>query len=331
MQNRLSKILRLTLIILGLIHLGSRGWTGENSRPEEHQNGVSDNAEPALPGKPIEAAGVHNLFQLSPRLYSGSQPEGRPGFESLQRLGIRTIISVDGAIPDVEQAHQAGLRYVHLPVGYDGVSPEQAARLVKAMNSMPGPVFVHCHHGKHRGPTAAALCGLATEGWSKQQALDWLEQAGTSSDYAGLFETVRTFDPPSPKDLQSIDADFPERAKVPALIESMVEIDQRWDHLKEIQEAGFRSPPEHPDLDPPHEALQLTELFRELQRQPESTQKGDEFLGRLAESESEARSLEQALRRLDQSSTQANRIAVQETFGRAAQSCRRCHATFRDR
>src|SRR5262249_40037994 len=46
--------------------------------------------------------GLATVQRVTDRLYSGGVPEGDKGFESLQRLGICTVISVDGARPDVE-------------------------------------------------------------------------------------------------------------------------------------------------------------------------------------------------------------------------------------
>ena len=120
------------------------------------QERPSDESRPrrARPGTPerLEIRGIENTFRLSPRLYSGGDPHGVEALAALKELGVRTIISVDGATPDVETARKLGLRYVHLPIGYDGVPREQAVRLVQAVKTLPGPVYVHCHHGKHRGP-----------------------------------------------------------------------------------------------------------------------------------------------------------------------------------
>src|SRR4051794_15740036 len=71
--------------------------------------------------RPLEVEGLHNVFRVSARVYSGSVPEGDEGFASLHSLGIKTVISVDGMQPDVEAAGRYGLGYVHLPFGYDGV------------------------------------------------------------------------------------------------------------------------------------------------------------------------------------------------------------------
>jgi hypothetical protein len=46
--------------------------------------------------------------RLSDRLYSGGPPEGVGGFRELQRLGIRSTISVDGMQPDVDLACRLG-------------------------------------------------------------------------------------------------------------------------------------------------------------------------------------------------------------------------------
>src|SRR5438067_12433059 len=108
---------------------------------------------PAPPPKagpvPVEADGLHNAFRLSERLYSGSSPDGDAGFASLQKLGVRTVLSVDGTSPDARLAEKYGLRYVHIPVGYDGIPREKASVIAKAARDLPGPVYVHRPHGQH--------------------------------------------------------------------------------------------------------------------------------------------------------------------------------------
>jgi protein tyrosine phosphatase (PTP) superfamily phosphohydrolase (DUF442 family) len=104
----------------------------------------------------LEISGIHNAFRVTDKVYSGSQPEGDEAFVALAKLGVKTIISVDGSKPDVEAAHKHGLRYIHLPFGYDGVPTNRIVELAKAAETLSGPIFVHCHHGLPRGPTAVA-------------------------------------------------------------------------------------------------------------------------------------------------------------------------------
>src|SRR5882757_8959774 len=100
----------------------------------------------------IEKDGLHNVYRINDKLFSGSSPEGEEGFRSLKEMGVLTVISVDGAKPDVARARKFGLRYVHIPIGYDGISRPQTLRLAKAVRDLPGSVYLHCHHGKHCGP-----------------------------------------------------------------------------------------------------------------------------------------------------------------------------------
>ena len=81
---------------------------------------------------PLELPGIHNAFRVTDRILSGSQPEGDAAFAELARLGVKTIVSVDGAKPDVASARKNGMRYIHLPFGYDGIPAERIAQLTRA-------------------------------------------------------------------------------------------------------------------------------------------------------------------------------------------------------
>jgi protein tyrosine phosphatase (PTP) superfamily phosphohydrolase (DUF442 family) len=282
------------------------------------------------PPKRLELPKIENAYRLSPQLYSGGEPRGVEAFSALRALGIKTVISVDGAMSDTETARKFGIRYVHLPIGYDGVPREQAVRIIKAAQTLPGPVFVHCHHGKHRGPAAVAVCGLASEGWTREEAISWLRQAGTAPEYRGLYEAAGRFTPPTPEELERAGTKFPERAKVSAFVETMVNVDGHWDRLKAVRNAGFRAPAEHPDVDPLHEALQLTELFREASRLDEVRAKGEDFTGKLETAERQAESLRQALRGYAERPGGSSRRAAEAAFTAVSHGCNGCHARHRD-
>lgn len=298
-------------------------------RQEQTPAGPTKQGEARAPER-LDIGGIENTFRLSPRLYSGGDPDGVEALKALKALGVRTIISVDGATPDVEAARTLGLRYVHLPIGYDGVPRERAVKLVQAVKTLPGPVYVHCHHGKHRGPAAAAVCGIATEGWSKEQALSWLKDAGTSPDYRGLFTSTSEFVPPSAEELERAGVELPERVEVTALVEIMVRVDERWDHLKAVQKAGYKAPADRPDIDPPHEALQLAELFRELLRLPEAKGRGRALIAATEAAERQATSLASSLRSFGNGPTAEARKSVESAFLAVGKSCTSCHASHRD-
>ena len=280
--------------------------------------------------KPLRAPGIENLFQVNDRVFSGGQPEGDEAFAALRKLGVRTIISVDGTRPNADRAAQHGLRYIHLPHGYDGISSNTANRLAKAAATVEGPIFVHCHHGKHRGPAAVGLICQATAGWTPQQAVAWLKQAGTAADYAGLYRANAEFRPPSPAQLACVPTDFPARAKVSGLVDAMVEIDHRWENLKAIQQAGWRVPANQPDLAPASEALLLQEAYAELRRGHEAKAKGDQFLEQLRQAEARAKDFHTLIKSQSAGLNETAGKQADALFESAGQSCGSCHKQFRN-
>lgn len=251
---------------------------------------------------PVEATGLHNVYRLMAGLYSGSSPDGPAGFASLRQLGVTTVISVDGAAPEVDVALKYGLRYVHLPIGYDGVPRDKGLAVAKAMRELPGPVYLHCHHGKHRGP-AAAICGVLAldPAVTPDEAASWLKTAGTDPKYVGLIAVPHQFARPTAVELAKLPNDFPATAPVPALARLMVDIDARWDEIK----TGDRA----------HAAVRLAELYREAARLSDSGQRGAEFVSWLKEAESAA----------DDLAKPGKSLAVSQRM------CYRCHERYRDR
>lgn len=277
-----------------------------------------------------DSPGIHNVFELGTNVYSGSTPVGEEGFSSLAKLGVKTIISVDGAKPEVELAKRHGIRYVHLPHGYDGINSERQLQLIKAGAILPRPLYIHCHHGEHRGPAAAALICMANEAWSSPEAEAWLHHAGTSTNYAGLYAAVRTFKRPTREQLEKVSGDFAAIARVSSLVGAMVDLDMRWEHLKSIQSSGYRTPLNHPDILPLNEIVLLREQYREAQRLPEASLKGTDFLERLRVAEKEAEAAEQLLRKAGIESNPGLRRRVDEAFSAIGESCSTCHKAYRN-
>lgn len=271
----------------------------------------------------IEVPGIHNAFRLPGGVFSGSQPEGEAAFAALAGLGIKTLISVDGAKPDVAGAKQHGLRYIHLPVGYDGVPTNRVAGLLKAVQVSPGPVYVHCHHGYHRGPAAAAVICRATQGWTAEQAEAWMREAGTALDYPGLYLSVASLQKPSPREIEAVE-DLPEIARTSSIVDAMVTIDELYARLKLCQQAGWKSPPGHPDVSPTHEATLLREQFREAVRSETAAGRVDDYLKKLARAEQLAADLGVALKGGD-------KALVEAGFQRIGESCSGCHRDYRNR
>ncbi|MBK7403814.1 MAG: hypothetical protein IPJ41_04065 [Phycisphaerales bacterium] len=313
------------LSVLGCAH------QGHADKPDAASSGADMTAPAAsTQGSPAVALGdiapgIHNLFAVSSGVFSGSGPDTDEAFNSLQSLGVRTVISVDGSIPEVAMAHAHGMRYVHIPVGYDGITPGQALELAKAVEVAEGPIYVHCHHGLHRGPAGAAVALVGLGRMTNEEAVEYLTAAGTSKSYPGLWACARETHEFSEAELAGAPSEYPEARHVSGLIDGMVAIDQTFDRIKAVREAGWAAPADHPDLAPAAEAGMLTDHFRVLLDDREARAEGDEFLGLMRRMIEQTTAFEGMLTASPFDSAGAERayVAVSDT-------CNSCHTRWRN-
>jgi protein tyrosine phosphatase (PTP) superfamily phosphohydrolase (DUF442 family) len=262
------------------------------------------------------------MHRWSERVIQGSQPQGEASFRELAALGVTTVLSVDGALPDVEGAAKLGLSYVHVPIGYDGISPDEQARIVKAARRSTGPIFIHCHHGLHRGPAAAAIARITLDGVGRDEAYTGLEESGCSPAYDGLFEAVKTFVPPTAEQLEAV-GELASAVRAQGIQETMVHVDESWDYFKALKAANWSPPADAPDKSPPHELTMLRELFAEMDRLDTAQAKGDDFMAH-------SRSAQEHVAALEEAWQSGDHAARAQAFDGLKADCTACHATYRD-
>src|SRR5262245_4170262 len=255
---------------------------------------------------------------------SGSVPEGDAGFATLKSMGIKTIITVDGAKPDVETAKKYGLRYVHLPIGYNGMDRERTLEIARAVRELPGPIYLHCHHGKHRSAgalgAAAVTLGLVTP----EEAMARMKVSGTSPGYTGLYRCVALAALATAAELATASSAFPSTWKTSGLVKAMVEIDELHERLLAVAKAGWRAPADHPDLVPAALAGQLADLQRQILDDDHVKARPAEFAAWLRAGSGLAEKLEAGLL---QGAPPAELAAALELVGK---SCKGCHVKYRD-
>ncbi|MEZ6317287.1 MAG: cytochrome c [Phycisphaerales bacterium] len=275
------------------------------------------------PITPTTLPGVHNVMLLSDGVYSGGLPEGNEGFDSLASLGVRTVVSVDAGRPDVAAAESRGMRYVHIPVEYAGISRAEQMNLARAIRDLPRPIYVHCHHGKHRGPTAA-LVGLELTGEiTPAFAEAAMTNVGTSPNYPGLWACARDAEVVPPTELDAWRADLPAVAEVSDFVGAMAGLDRAFDWLGLVREAGWKAPADHPDLAPVSLAGQTADLLRVAGEHPEQVEDQAAFDAALRAAGEYASALERALDAGDAE-------AAERSWADLSASCKDCHKVYRN-
>ncbi len=277
--------------------------------------------------QPREYPGLHNVVAYHEGCYSGSVPEGDAGFDTLASLGVKTIISVDGAEPELAPAKARGIRYIHLPIGYNGFDDERKLQLVRATRDAMrvGPVYLHCHHGRHRSAGAAGTIGVSL-GWAgPSKMVERMKVSGTSPNYRGLYACTRRATVIPASAIDAVPTDFPEVSHPAGFVKAMIEIDEINERLKLIEKSNWRVPDTHPDLVPAAEAGQMADLLRLLAEGDRVRNRPAGFTAELHNNGLSAAALEEMLAAGEKDGT---KLSVQ--FARIAEGCNHCHVKYRD-
>ncbi|MDG1897989.1 MAG: hypothetical protein P8J37_24065 [Fuerstiella sp.] len=275
------------------------------------------NTESSAPGSVVP--GLENFMKVSGRILCGSEPHGESAFETLKSLGVNTIVSVDGAVPQVDLARTAGIRYFHIPFGYDGIPQDAGHSLTRVVRDTTGVIYIHCHHGRHRGPAAAAIASQVEGTADDHRALEIMVQAGTSREYSGLWRDVKKFIVPATH------VQLPrlvEVAPVESMARAMVRVNRRFEALKSSLATIHFVSDEHSHHAAVQDALLLHESLHEATRNLSSGY-DQEFRTWLTQSGAAAKAAYDSLRS-GSADTARRQIRVLQ------QSCTQCHKTYRN-
>ena len=273
-----------------------------------------------------DTAGLENVIVFGRGVLSGSEPEGDAAFDTLASLGVKSIISVDAARPNLEAAGARDIRYVHIPVRYDGFTGEQRLALAKAFQELPRPIYIHCHHGKHRGPAAAALGLICVGELEPTEGVELMRTAGTSEHYDGLYGDVSDAIRIPGINIDTLGpAELPEFVEVTGLAATMVEINDAFKDIRVVADNGWQVPSEHPDIELDDVAPRLPELFDALAddlERPANAHVDEGYRTMMRESAEEAQRFADAIKA-------ENWTLADELRASVAQSCVSCHETYR--
>ena len=281
------------------------------------------------PIQPEDHESLHNVYQLSEDIISGSEPHGEEAFQILHAKGVRTILSVDGKVPDAELAAQYGMKYVHVPIQYRGITGEEISLIAKTFREQEGPFFVHCFHGKHRGPAAAAIGRVALDGVSRETALAEMRQyCGTAPSYEGLYATIAHAPIPPAYETRAIPWDFPAASPLEGIAGAMVVVSRADDHLKALAKNGWQPDPTHPDMDASNEAAKLADVFERSVALEEVLKQPEDFRKWMDDSVKQSAALREVVRGLSSGATTA--ADADKAYKALSATCTACHDGYRN-
>jgi len=107
---------------------------------------------------------------ISQKVSVGGQP-GVPDLQELRKAGIKTVVNLrvageNSPLTPVEEralAEKLGLRYHHIPISLDDLTPAQVKELREILENSQGPVFVHCGMGQRACSFSLAASGVKAD------------------------------------------------------------------------------------------------------------------------------------------------------------------------
>ncbi len=141
--------------------------------------------------------GILNFGKVNETLFRGAQPDDG-ALESLHRLGVKTIINLRMA-DDIwkEEAAKAashGILYTNIPFhGMGRPTDDQVKTVLGLIETLPGPVFIHCRHGCDRTGTIVACYRMKHDQWTLEKALSEANHYGLSIFERGMKKFVSDF------------------------------------------------------------------------------------------------------------------------------------------
>jgi protein tyrosine phosphatase (PTP) superfamily phosphohydrolase (DUF442 family) len=279
---------------------------------------------------PEEHPGLANVFRLGENVISGGEPHGEAAIRRIAEMGVKTILSVDAKVPDARAAARHGMRYVHVPIRYGGISSADLQKIAKTFRELPGPFYVHCFHGKHRGPAAAAWGRIVKDGAPRERVLAEMRQwCGTSAKYGGLYETIARAEVPGVAETRALDWSFPSARKIEGFRQAMVGVSRAHDRLRRLAKRDFMPDPDHPDVSALNEAGKLAQLLEGSRGLDDVAGRPADFRRWLDESADHARALETSLRAHEAGEREAIELAS-AAFAAVRERCDSCHGDYRN-
>jgi tyrosine-protein phosphatase SIW14 len=127
--------------------------------------------------RPVASSVLANWYRIDEGLYRSRQPD-RKGFEEVRKAGIRTIVDLRSGHSDVKLIEGLGFKLVEVPLRAWRFTEDQILSALRAIQSGPKPVLVHCQQGADRTGVVIAAYRVVVQGWSKDEAVAELKKGG---------------------------------------------------------------------------------------------------------------------------------------------------------
>lgn len=157
---------------------------------------ADDSPRPHTWAAPVAGDAVKNFYRLDDKVYRSAQPDDED-MMVLEKLGIREVLNLRQFHSDNDEAEGTGLTLHHVPMNAGEIKDEDVIAALRHLRDAQGPIVIHCWHGSDRTGTIAAMYRIVYQGWTKEAAIQELEQGGYgyhATFYPNIPEYIRGAD-----------------------------------------------------------------------------------------------------------------------------------------
>lgn len=122
----------------------------------------------------VESSSLHNLYKLNDSVYRSEQP-GPTGIEYLASLGIKSILNLRNNHNDEDLLHSSSFKAYRVKMSAGNFTDAEIINSLRVIKNATKPILIHCRYGSDRTGVVMAMYRIVFENWSKEKALDELE------------------------------------------------------------------------------------------------------------------------------------------------------------
>jgi tyrosine-protein phosphatase SIW14 len=138
--------------------------------------------------QPIIGSSLDNFYKVSEGVYRSQQPESKD-FDNIVSVGIGEVLSLREYHSDNDEAEKHKMTLHRIKVDTGKMNEEQLKEALKIIIDRKSPILVHCWHGSDRTGAVIASYRVVVEGWTKEQAIDEL-QNGNFGYHATIYPNI---------------------------------------------------------------------------------------------------------------------------------------------
>lgn len=148
---------------------------------------------------PVLSTELGNWHKVDDLVYRSEQPD-EEGMRELADFGIKRVLNLRNFHSDEDELKDSGatLTLYRVPMQAEDITDDEVIAALKAIKVSDSPILVHCWHGSDRTGTVIAMYRIICQGWTRQAALDELENGGYG--YHTIYKNI-------PRYILSVDLD----------------------------------------------------------------------------------------------------------------------------